>query len=150
MGALSPGYGPATACHAAGSREAGVAHATWTHHDKCNARLAPGGIAHATGNWYNPGGNAGRQLCGIASRIHPVAAAVREPPDQDSRLGLVKPPALGLLCLVMPSAQTGKVALAGPSSLVVRDRVILVAARSRIAAAGEPAGALANVDKVPQ
>ena len=89
-------------------------------------------------------------LSGITPRIHPVAAAVREPPDQDSRLGLVKPPALGLFCLVMPSAQAGKVALAGPPALAVRDRVILVAARSRIAAAGEPAGALANVDKVPQ
>ena len=75
---------------------------------------------------------------------------MREPPDQDSRLGLVKPPALGLLCLVMPSAQAGKVALTGSSALAVRDRVILVATRRRIAAAGEPAGALANVDKVPQ
>src|SRR5215471_9880325 len=58
----------------------------------------------AVGGW--------QQLSGIAPRIHPVAAAVREPPDQDSRLGLVKPPALGLLCLVMPSAQAGKVEFA--------------------------------------
>src|SRR5215467_10648727 len=149
-GAVSPGYG-ASHLHVMrrGSR-GGVAHATWTHHYKCNVRLVPGGIAQATGNWYNPGGNTGRQLPGIAPRIHPVAAAVREPPDQDSRLRLVKPPALGLLCLVMPSAQAGKVALAGPSALGVRDRVILVAARSRIAAAWEPAGALANVDRMPQ
>jgi hypothetical protein len=75
---------------------------------------------------------------------------MREPPDQDSWLGLVKPPALDLFGLVMPSAQTGKIALAGPPALVVRDRVILVAACRRIAAAGEPTGALADVDHVPQ
>jgi hypothetical protein len=57
---------------------------------------------------------------------------------------------LGLFSLVMPSAQAGKVAFAGPPALVVRDRVILVAARCRIAAAGEPTGALADVDHVPQ
>ena len=132
-----------------GSR-GGVAHATWTHHYKCNVRLAPGGIAHTTGNWHNPGGNAGRQSSGIVPRIHPVAAAVREPPDQDSRLGLVEPPALDPFRLVMPSAQAGEVALAGPPALAVRDRMVLVAARRRIAAAGEPAGALANVDRMPQ
>ena len=75
---------------------------------------------------------------------------MRKPPDQDSRLGLVKPPALGLFGLVMPSAQTGEVALAGPSSLFVRDRVILVAAGRRIAAPGESTGALADVDQVSQ
>ena len=91
-----------------------------------------------------------RALPGIEPRFHPVAAAVRKPPDQDSWLGLVKPPALGLFSLVMPSAQAGEVAFAGPPVLVVRDRVILVAARCRIAAAGEPTGALADVDHVPQ
>jgi hypothetical protein len=73
-----------------------------------------------------------------------------EPPDQDSWLGLVKPPSLGLFGLVMPSAQAGEVALARPSTPAVRDRVILVAARRGIAAAGEPAGAMADVDRVPQ
>jgi len=75
---------------------------------------------------------------------------VREPPEQDSWLGLVKPPALSLFCLVMPSAQAGKIAFAGPSTLVVRDRVILVAARRRIAAPGEATTAVADVDEVPQ
>jgi hypothetical protein len=75
---------------------------------------------------------------------------MREPPDQDSRLGLVKPPALGLFSLVMPSAQAGEVAFAGPPALAVRDRVILVAARRRIAASRESTSALADVDEVPQ
>jgi hypothetical protein len=75
---------------------------------------------------------------------------VREPPDQDSWLGLVKPPALGLFSLVMPSAQTGEVAFAGSAALAVRDRMILVAARRRIAASREATSALADVDEVPQ
>jgi hypothetical protein len=75
---------------------------------------------------------------------------VREPPEQDSWLGLVKPPALGLFRLVMPPAQAGKIAFAGPSALVVRDRVVLVAARRRTAAPGEATVAVADVDDVPQ
>ena len=91
-----------------------------------------------------------RCLAGIRPRFHLIATAVREAPDQDSWLGLVKPPALGLFGLVMTSAQTCEIALAGPAALAVRDGVILVAARRRTAAAGEPTGALANVDHMPQ
>jgi hypothetical protein len=75
---------------------------------------------------------------------------VGEPPEQNSWLGLVKPPALGLFRLVMPSAQASEIAFTGPSALVVRDRVILVAARRRIAASGKATGAVADVDEMPQ
>jgi hypothetical protein len=51
---------------------------------------------------------------------------------------------------MMPSAKAGEIALAGPPALVVRDRVILIAARRRIAASREATGALADVDEVPQ
>ena len=54
------------------------------------------------------GGNAGR-LFGVAGRFGLVAAAVREPPEQDSGFGLVEPPALSLFCLVMPSAEAGEI-----------------------------------------
>ena len=90
------------------------------------------------------------RLSGIALRIHQVAPPVGKPPEQNSWLGLVKPPALGLFCLMMPPAKTGKVAFTGSSALVVRDRVILIAARRRITASGEAAGAVADIDDVPQ
>ena len=106
-------------------------------------RVSAAGARDDTGR--NPG-----PLAGIAPRFHLVAAAVREPPDEESWFGLVQPPALGLFGLVMPSAQTGEITLAGPSALVVRDRVVLVAACRRTTAAGEPTGALTDVDQVPQ
>ena len=71
-------------------------------------------------------------------------------PVQKAYLRLLQAPSFRLLAHKVMRPESGEVAFAGPPALVVRDRVILVAARCRIAAAGEPTGALADVDHVPQ
>ncbi len=50
----------------------------------------------------------------------------------------------------MASAQRGQVAFAGSPALVERHRMVGVASHGRAAAAGEPAGPVADVDQVPQ
>jgi hypothetical protein len=84
----------------------------------------------------------------ISGWLNPVAAPVRERPDQNAGLGLVELPALSLFRPVMAAAKAGEVAFAGSAALVIRDRMVLVALDGRPAAARETARAVAHVDDV--
>src|SRR5215469_1762997 len=85
---------------------------------------------------------------GVTAWLHPVAAAVRECPDQNAWLGLVELPPLGLFCSVMAAAKAGEVAFAGSAALVIRDRMVLIALGGWPSAARKTAGAVAHVDDV--
>ena len=89
-------------------------------------------------------------LDGVGVGLDGVAAAVREPPDQDTGLRLLEVPARCLLRLVILAAQGFQVALASPAAVVVGQRMIRIAAGRGAGAAGGSAGPLADLDDVPQ
>ena len=79
-----------------------------------------------------------------------VGAAVREPPDQDTGLGLFEVPAGCLLRLVISSAYRRQITLTSPAAVIVGQGMVQVAARGGAGAAGGGAGALADLDDVPK
>ena len=68
----------------------------------------------------------------------------------DAGLGLIKMPALRLFCPVVLAAERSEPAFAGASALIMRQRMIIVAALSGAAAAGSGAGPLPGFDDVMQ
>src|SRR5215469_17139778 len=76
-----------------------------------------------------------------------VAAAGGGGPGHDAGAGLFQGPAVGLLEPMAEPAERGHVALAGQAVLVVRDRVVEVAAGRGAAAAGPGAGEGAGPDQ---
>src|SRR6185312_14291952 len=97
-----------------------------------------------------PPGSCGRDLAGVRLGVDGVPPPAGRGPDQRAGFGLAELPAAGLLGLVMTAAQRVQVALTGPPALAERDRVIVIAAHGRAAAAGEPATRAADLDDVPQ
>jgi len=77
-----------------------------------------------------------------------VATAMRQGPGQNARLGLAEPPADGLFCAVVPSAQRRQITLTGISAPVIGPGVIEIAARRRPAATREGAAPIADADQV--
>src|ERR1700735_7598 len=91
-----------------------------------------------------------RGLDGVGVGLDGVAAAVREPPDQDAGFGLFEVPAGCLLGLVILAAQGFQVALASPAAVIVGQGVVDIAAGGGAGAAGGGAGPLPDLDEVPQ
>src|SRR5215469_17920454 len=79
-----------------------------------------------------------------------VAAAVRGCPDQGAGLWLGDVPSGCLFDFVVPAAEGGEVAFAGDPALVVGGGVVEVAVFGGAAAAGVGAGAVPDLDQVPQ
>src|SRR5579859_8015412 len=75
---------------------------------------------------------------------------MRQPPDQDAGSWLVQMPTLSLLGLVMSTAKWCQVALTRASSLIMRQRVIVIASAGSSSAAWERTGSLPDLDDVVQ